>query len=57
MERILIAQGFVACFGSSAAGQKQAIDKRVGEDLQRDGLYHIMHRSKVMNWASGMGQF
>lgn len=43
MGRILIAQGFVACFGSSAAGQKQAVGKWVDEDLQDEGLYHIMH--------------
>lgn len=28
MERVLITQGFVACFGPSATGQKQAIDNQ-----------------------------
>lgn len=47
MDRMQIAQGFVACFGSSVVGQKQAVDNQVGEELQEEGLYHVTHRRKL----------
>lgn len=54
MRRALTAQGFVACFGPSAAGQKQAIENQVGEDLQGEGLYHVMHRRKRKSAEAGL---